>query len=56
MGLFVNKLVSYKEEQKSILRKLKRRFSRIKKQEGAWVINLQLQTDVSRVYANMWKC
>lgn len=52
-GLSAVKLVSYMEKQKSILRKLKRGFSRSKKQEEARVLNQQFQTDASRVYANM---
>ena len=52
-GLSTVKLVSYMEKQKSILRKLKRGFSRSKKQEEAGVLNQQSQTDASRVYANM---
>ena len=40
------------EKQKSILRKLKRGFSRSKKQEEARVLNQQSQTDASGVYAN----
>ena len=47
------KLVSYMEKQKSILKRLKRGFSRSKKQEEARVLNQQFQTDASRVYANM---
>ena len=39
-GLSASKLVSYMEKQKSILRKLNRRLSRGKKQEGALVIKL----------------
>ena len=41
------------ENQKSILRKLKRGFPRSKKQEEARVLNQQFQTDASSVYANM---
>ena len=52
-GLSAVKLVSYMEKQKSILRKVKRGFSRSKKQEEARVLNQQFQTDASRVYANM---
>ena len=40
-GLFAVKLVSYMEKQKSVLRRLKRGFSRSKKQEEARVLNQQ---------------
>ena len=52
-GLSAVKLVSYMEKQKSILRKLKRGFSRSKKQEEARFLNQQFRIDASRVYANM---
>lgn len=52
-GLSAVNLVSYMEKQKSILRKLKRGFSRSKKQEEARALNQQFQTDASRVYTNM---
>ena len=52
-GLSAAKLVNFIEKQKSILRKLKRGFSRSQKNEEARILNQQFQADTSKVYTNM---
>ena len=52
-GLSATKLVSFMEKHKAILRKLKRGFSRSRKNEEARILNQQFQADTSKVYANM---
>ena len=47
------KLVSFMEKQKAILRKLRRGFSRIQKNEEASILYQQFQADTGKVYANM---
>ena len=48
-------LVSYKEKQKSAVRKMKKGFCKRKKQEEARLVNRQFYQDARRVYANMKK-